>query len=220
MKSRERKPIEYYINENGCHICTSHKPNKDGYPYIHIDGRNMSVHRYIFEKAYGRTPLGIVIRHRCDNPACCNIKHLEAGSQADNVSDMVARNRQARGTNIALAKLTDEQVLEILNDKTHTTRQLSKKYGVSNSVISMIHTGKLWTHVPRPDGHVPRGRPLGEKSGRSKLTNEQVLEIYNNRSNSLSQAGHLYGVNKTTIASIRSGKTWTHLTRPAATKTQ
>jgi hypothetical protein len=44
-----------------------------------------------------QTP-GLVIRHRCHNPGCVNPRHLEEGTQADNVADKVAAGRQARGS--------------------------------------------------------------------------------------------------------------------------
>jgi hypothetical protein len=34
-----------------------------------------------------------VVRHTCDNPACINPAHLVKGSQKENVSDMLQRQR-------------------------------------------------------------------------------------------------------------------------------
>lgn len=36
---------------------------------------------------------GILGRHQCDNPACCNPFHVEPGSHKDNFEDMVDRGR-------------------------------------------------------------------------------------------------------------------------------
>lgn len=47
--------------------------------------------------------------HRCDTPACCNPEHLFLGTAADNVADMVAKGRQARGDRVA-ARLRPERV--------------------------------------------------------------------------------------------------------------
>lgn len=34
----------------------------------------------------------LVVRHKCDNPACCNPKHLVLGTQKDNIADMLSRH--------------------------------------------------------------------------------------------------------------------------------
>ncbi len=39
---------------------------------------------------------GLVARHSCDNPRCCNPAHLCWGTPADNAADMVGRGRQHR----------------------------------------------------------------------------------------------------------------------------
>jgi hypothetical protein len=51
-------------------------------------------HRYAWILANGRIPLADeVIRHQCDNPPCCNPSHLLAGTQKQNVADMIDRGR-------------------------------------------------------------------------------------------------------------------------------
>lgn len=41
-------------------------------------------------------PEGLHVLHRCDNPSCCNPRHLRFGTVADNAQDKVSRGR-ARG---------------------------------------------------------------------------------------------------------------------------
>lgn len=36
---------------------------------------------------------GVHVRHTCDNPRCCNPKHLLPGTNYDNVQDMISRGR-------------------------------------------------------------------------------------------------------------------------------
>lgn len=47
----------------------------------------------VWELLHGPVPKGKLIRHKCDNPPCVNPEHLEVGTQADNVDDMVTRLR-------------------------------------------------------------------------------------------------------------------------------
>ncbi len=60
------------------------------------------------------------------------------------------------------------------------------------------------------DGTVQRG----ERHGRAKLTEEQVLQIPGLRTQGLTQKaiGDLFGVSEKQIRSILRGKTWAHVT--------
>lgn len=42
-------------------------------------------------------PAGFQAIHTCDNPPCCNPKHLRVGTPLDNAKDMVAKKRVAFG---------------------------------------------------------------------------------------------------------------------------
>jgi len=68
--------------------------HKDGYGYPKRNQKAVLAHRWSYEHHYhvSLTPR-VIIRHACDNPACCNPLHLLPGTQADNVRDAVSRNR-------------------------------------------------------------------------------------------------------------------------------
>jgi hypothetical protein len=74
-----------------------------GYGNIRVrkDGRwrNQGTHVVIWEEAHGPLPEGQIVRHTCDNPPCCNLSHLAAGTQADNLNDAVQRGRLDRAAN-------------------------------------------------------------------------------------------------------------------------
>lgn len=67
---------------------------KDGYGVMRIAGRLAYAHRLAYAMAYG-SPGRRIVRHRCDNPRCVNPMHLKAGTQRDNVHDMIAKGRAA-----------------------------------------------------------------------------------------------------------------------------
>jgi hypothetical protein len=76
----------------GCWEFQGHR-NKDGYGTLRFEGRMEKAHRVAWVLASGPIPAGMQICHRCDNPCCCNPKHLFVGTNADNMRDRQAKGR-------------------------------------------------------------------------------------------------------------------------------
>jgi hypothetical protein len=102
----------------------------------------IGIHTSFFK---GRVPDGMVVRHKCDNPACVNPDHLELGTHADNVADRDARGRTARGERLH-AKLTEDDVLRIRADS-RSHRAIGADYGVAHSTVGNIKRGRKWSHL-------------------------------------------------------------------------
>lgn len=71
-----------------------------GYFSIGLNGAHRMIHAH--RAAWMLAGLPITeekpfILHECDNPPCCLIEHLYAGTRADNQADMARRNRGAKG---------------------------------------------------------------------------------------------------------------------------
>jgi HNH endonuclease len=76
---------------------------RDHRGYIAIEGRKYLAHRVVFELFYpGVLQPKQVVRHKCDNPICCNPFHLEPGSRGDNESDKYAHDRQGYPKDVVL----------------------------------------------------------------------------------------------------------------------
>lgn len=89
---------------------------------------------------------GAVVRHTCDNRRCVNPAHLLIGTQADNLRDMGDRLRSTFGQRSKVAKLTDQQALDIamrLQDG-ETCAAIAKDYGVSMWTIDNIRRNRTW----------------------------------------------------------------------------
>lgn len=75
----------------------THNTNKAGYGQLHIceagDRLALLAHRIAYMVAYGQIPAGKLVLHSCDNPPCCNARHLRAGTHKDNTDDKMARGR-------------------------------------------------------------------------------------------------------------------------------
>ena len=147
-----RETITYTVAETGCHICTSHHGDKDGYPKItrKVNGKAKTYHlsRFLYEKAYGKLPENVFVLHSCDNPMCINLEHLHPGTALENSHEAVTRGRIAHGEQCHLAKLTAPQVRTIMNLlPSHTDLELARQFGVVPATIWFIRTGRTWKHV-------------------------------------------------------------------------
>lgn len=80
-------------------------------------------------------------------------------------------------------KLTDEIVISIKNDlinSTITLRDLGVKYQVSESLINMINSGKVWSTVGSIDFPLRKEKYLHQQGGnnaRAKISDKEVLQI-------------------------------------------
>lgn len=118
--------------------------NEDGYGRVQIKEWAYFAHRVIFDlvnpgiiklnapKSYDET--GFLL-HTCDNPSCCNPKHLWVGTHAQNMADKVAKNRQKKFPTDTgpRCKLTMQQAREArkLRKEGIPTRELARRFGVS-----------------------------------------------------------------------------------------
>jgi hypothetical protein len=71
--------------------------NPEGYRLLIWAGRSLMAHRVSYELFVGPIPDGYVVMHRCDNPPCCNPRHLQAGTLSDNSQDMHGKGRANSG---------------------------------------------------------------------------------------------------------------------------
>jgi len=121
------------------------------YGVIRFDGLFQRAHRVIWSSIHGAIPDGLVIRHACDNPRCCNPAHLLCGTYADNARDMVIRQRRDwRGMCQANAKLTDENIREIrrLRRSGMMLKDIAPLFEISIPNVGKIANGQAWSHVP------------------------------------------------------------------------
>lgn len=113
-------------------------------------------HRIAFFLKYGHLPKPPqCILHNCpggDNPRCVNPDHLWIGTRADNNQDKASKGRawSHQGEDNKCAILTEKQVLEIKEKYAtgaFTQTELGKLYGVSQSNVYLIVSGKNWAHL-------------------------------------------------------------------------
>lgn len=149
--NKQGKDVLLQNKENGCIECISHTKDTCGYTRIRYNGKHERLFRVLYQIKNGNIPKGLVLRHTCDNPSCCNVAHLVLGTQKDNVQDMIERGRSksknpkpsVRGCKNGNNILNENQVKEIYLSKCGY-RKLSKQYGVSSITIMLIKKQKMW----------------------------------------------------------------------------
>lgn len=122
-----------------CWMWTGSK-NPAGYGMVQIGSKIKLAHRAMYEVYRGPIPDNLVIRHRCDNPGCCNPNHLIVGTRQENIKDIDDRGRRPKGSNHWKCKLTEQQLTEIKYD---TRRQvdIAAEYGITQAHVSLIKKG-------------------------------------------------------------------------------
>jgi hypothetical protein len=121
-----------------------------GYGLFVVEGKDRPASRVAWELTHGPIPDGLSVCHHCDNPPCVRPDHLFLGTTADNMADMVAKGRNARGEKSRLAKLTEADVRAIRSRAASgvSSRVLATEFGVCMSNIWLIKTRRHWSHVP------------------------------------------------------------------------
>lgn len=133
------KPIKPYDRKN------------NGYLSAWISGKNFTIHSLVMLAFIGHRPNGNVINHINGIPWDNRLENLEYCTQSHNRKQDFIHGRQSlRGEKNTQAKLTEEQVMEIVKlYKTgdYSYSNLAKKYGVHVCGISNIMNGHCWGYL-------------------------------------------------------------------------
>lgn len=165
------KSVAVADDSDACWVWTGCK-SRAGYGVISISthGQKAKVvysHRIAVLISTGVDPVGKHVCHRCDNPPCCNPKHLFLGSQQDNCADMRSKGRGAPPpcAYLPLARIAIERdrknrnnssvgpievrfIREMWESRLFTMEFIIRVFSVSsNLLLNIIHRDD-WNGVP------------------------------------------------------------------------
>ncbi len=127
---------------------------RDGYCYIDLrrerKSANFAVARLVLS-VFKRPPReGEVAMHKDDTPANNVLSNLRWGTVQDNTDDRTTKGRGAIGIkNGGGGKLSERDVRKIAKrlKQDYTKVAIAKEFNVSDTLIRMISTGRIWSHV-------------------------------------------------------------------------
>lgn len=143
-----------YVHRRQDHQCwpwTGSVMVRGGYGQLNDRKRLLKAHRLSWELHFGAIPDGLLIRHLCHNPVCCNPSHLLPGTIKDNHVDMQKAHRMfvpesPKGEKHHSSKLT-EDVVCFIRQSSLPGATIARQLGVSKSTVSVIRRNKTWKHV-------------------------------------------------------------------------
>ena len=123
-----------------------------GYGSFRFEDKNWAAHRWIFTHKNGPIEDKLSVCHKCDNPKCCNIKHLFIGTHKENMKDMKEKKRGVapKGENNGHSKFSDKRVIELREEYKLgklNIAEIARREKVSKSSMNSILKGKTYKHL-------------------------------------------------------------------------
>lgn len=110
---------------------------------------NYFVHRLVLEAFVGPCPPGMECRHLDGDPTNNHISNLAWGTPKENAEDRERHGRTAKGEKQGYAKLTADDVREIVSQAKAgvSQRRIASAIGTTQSNVWRIVSGDSWNHV-------------------------------------------------------------------------
>lgn len=194
------------------------------YSGFYVARRNrIAAHAFSFVLHGGSIPIGLLVRHRCDTPACVRPSHLLLGTYQQNAEDAIRRGRNSKGASHSKIMRRVAARGEQHGLRLHPERIARGERHGSRTHPESRPNGKLWgNHIkpfmPRGEDHYMRKNPdlvlRGEARSVSKLTDTKVMKIRKEYATGLVTQRALAArlrVSQSIISDAVRGVSWTHV---------
>lgn len=159
-----------------------------GYGQVSYQRTMHLTHRIAYEMTHGPIPDGLWVLHSCDNPPCCNPKHMFLGTHTDNMRDMTAKGRNG-------------------------VHRHPERYPRGDSHPSRTMPERL----SRGDNHYTRQHPekvmRGELNGRARFTEQNIRDMRQQHEQGIAirELARRYKADRKTIQAIVKHRIWRHI---------
>lgn len=187
--------VDKSILKDGCWLFTGSLCK--GYGQAWMNNKRISAHRMAWILEVGHIPKSICVLHKCDVRNCVNPEHLWLGAIAENNADRDAKGR----------------LVSVCGDSHHA------RLHPENLSRGDSHYARRTPWVlARGKSHGSKTKPerlaRGENHGNAVLNDAKVRNIRHavkSMGMSSRTVGRLFGINKSTVLLIASGKLWSHV---------
>ncbi len=134
-----------YSTRRGHWKCLRLRTAPNGYRYL----KDMPAHRLVCEAWHGPPSAGQECRHLDGDQRNNRPENLRWGTHAQNMADALRHGTLARGERHGRAKLTEEQVLEVIDrvGAGETQRSVARSLNVSAACVNNAVQGRNWREV-------------------------------------------------------------------------
>jgi hypothetical protein len=157
---------------------------------------------------------GKVTLHSCDNGLCVNPKHLKPGTQLENNTDMMQKNRfvASKAENNGNSILSNEQVVEIKKKLSENINlnDISNEMNVNYQLIWRIAAGRSYSEIGKNINYIKPKIRSGLNHKNVKYTPELVSKcrtLYREL-NSFTEISKIVGISSQAVRKLVRGEQW------------
>ena len=141
MHNGEKQPCWEWLGAHGLGTRGEYRPR------VCIATKHYYVYRVVYQLYTGyKLKEREVVRHTCDNSWCCNPHHMMIGTQADNVADMMKRERVGM-KHFQIRRIM--QMLELGCSAKYVCDKMREGYNLTldASVVRKIRMRTIYKHI-------------------------------------------------------------------------